>query len=100
MKTSSRAPRQSRKREYSSLWTAHLTEEDKRKEFVDLLQMSRSPINERLLEIVQGQLEGSRDSTLKQSNYDSPSWAYIQADNVGYQRALRLVEQLLQDIVK
>jgi hypothetical protein len=82
-----------------TVWTAHLPE-DKRAEFSQQMALMNGPVLKRLLDIVQKYKSVSQDRTLSKSNYESPSWAYIQADNVGYQRALTEIELLLKGIVK
>lgn len=96
------SPKSSEKRERgpSLQWTSHLSTEDQRNEFIQLMGVSGSPVTRRLLEIVQLEKAKTQDTILSLKNYDSPSWALIQADNIGYNRALRLVELLLKDIVK
>lgn len=94
------SPKSLREKGPTLQWTANLKTEEERKEFTQLMGLSNSPVTRRLLEIIQKEIEQSQKNILSNNNYDSPSWAYIQADNVGYQRALRLVELLLKDLVK
>lgn len=42
-------------------------------------------------------IEEKRSASTLETNYESPNWAYIQADRVGYERALRDVMELLTD---
>lgn len=81
------------------IWTHHLKEED-RKSFLELMTVTNGPVLQRLLQIIRDERERTLKAALKSDNYNSPSWALAQADNVGYQRALDLVERLLKDIVK
>jgi predicted Abi (CAAX) family protease len=103
MKTSSdqRQELQRKPRSPPSRWTSNLKDEAEIEEFKRLLQASKnSAVLRRLLEIVQEEQKNSAEAALKGSNYDSPSWAYGQADSIGYQRALKNVERLLQGIFK
>lgn len=84
----------------SLLWTSNLKTEEAKRSFQELLAVSNSAVWKRLLEIVREEKDKTYRSALKSSQYDSPSWAYQQADNVGYVRALDLVEQLIKGIVK
>jgi hypothetical protein len=104
MKISRKVPQQSPKSSVraagpQAIWTHHLKEEDKAS-FLELMTVTNGPVLQRLLQLVQDAKTKSIKTNLKATNYDSPSWAYTQADNIGYQRALDLVELLLKDIVK
>lgn len=89
-----------RERSPWTLWTSTLKTEEAKKEFLQLMSISNGPVLKRLLEIVVEEKNKTNKNSLSLNNYDSPSWAYIQADNVGYQRGLNLIEHLLKDIVK
>lgn len=52
----------------------------------------RNIMKKRLEELIS---ESNRTSINKKS-YESPSWPYLQADSVGYERALREVISLLE----
>ena len=51
--------------------------------------------NRESLERLQEILEPMRKDTLPTADYDSPSWAYKQADRIGYNRALTTVLDLI-----
>ena len=55
---------------------------------VRVLEVIRGILGQKLLEV--------RKNNLKASNYNNPSWAYKQADNIGYSRALTEVLQLME----
>ena len=93
-------PKEAREKGPLTLWTSNLKTEEGKREFLQLMQVSNGPVLKRLLSIVQEELNKSQKSSLNSKNYDSPSWAYIQADNVGYQRALSIMEELIKGIVK
>lgn len=78
-----------------SLWTDHLKTDQEKAEFADLLRNS-SRVFSRLEEILAEKL--SRYTGSKESDYDSPSWAYKQADANGYIRCLRDLEKLIASI--
>lgn len=62
-----------------------------------ILEYKASPIlRERLYAILQGKRMKALDENVKDAGYDSPNWAYKQADNVGYMRALKEISDLLQ----
>ena len=54
----------------------------------------------KLTQILQKKQESARKSNLLKSNYDSPSWAFMQADSVGYQRALDEIIAFIEDDVE
>jgi len=52
-------------------------------------------LRRRLTEICESKIDTSLSTTKKQ--YDNPNWAYMQADNLGYRRALEEIISLLSD---
>lgn len=50
---------------------------------------------ERLEELCEEKLESA--SNPYKGQYENPNWAYLQADSIGYQRALKEIISLLQD---
>lgn len=84
-----------------SRWVSNLKDPKEIEEFERLLvAMKNNSVMCRLYEIIQEDLKAVREGSLKGSNYDSPSWAYAQADSIGHQRALRNIERLLQGLIK
>jgi hypothetical protein len=51
----------------------------------------------RLQEIIKNKIEEARQEASSKSLYESPSWAYEQADRIGYERALRDMLNYLED---
>jgi hypothetical protein len=82
------------------VWTSHLASEEEKADFLKQMASSNTQVMRRLLDIVQGFKTRAGQTALSKANYESPSWAYIQADSVGYQRALQEIEQLLKGIVR
>ena len=52
---------------------------------------------ERLKLVLNNKIKESYESSIKKANYDIPSWDRLQADGIGYQRALKEVLSLLFD---
>ncbi len=52
-----------------------------------------SVLRQRLKEICQKEMDGSYD--LSKSQYDCPNWQMLQADSVGYRRALDKILRLI-----
>jgi hypothetical protein len=79
----------------AGVWTAHLpskTKEDKQKqaEFEAYVRNSRG-VFERVIQIIESYMEPPETTPV---DYDCPSWAYKQADKIGYNRALKKVKGL------
>ena len=52
----------------------------------------------RLAEMLNDKIRISTTVKRKKEGYDSPNWAYTQADAIGYERALSEVISLISDI--
>lgn len=52
-------------------------------------------LRERLIAVLDGKKASLRQEVISKTSYDSPSWAYLQADAIGYERALSEVISLL-----
>lgn len=53
-------------------------------------------LRERLASIVKEKIDSNNIERISKNSYDNPSWAYIQADAVGYERALKEIISLLE----
>lgn len=62
-----------------------------RQEFV-----ASAHLRKRFIQLFEERIVSSRSKTIASSTYDSPNWAYLQADNVGYERALKEVISILE----
>lgn len=54
-------------------------------------------LRRKMLEVLEEVLKAELDKKLSDADYDSPSWAYRQADSVGYVRAIERVKGLLTE---
>lgn len=54
-------------------------------------------IRKRLNVMLTNMIEEKRKGQVLETLYDSPNWAYIQADRTGYERALRDVIELITE---
>lgn len=54
-------------------------------------------IRGRLTQMLRDIIEEKRAASVAAVTYDNPNWAYLQADRVGYERALRDVMELIND---
>ena len=78
-----------------TLWTAGLDKErtvDVRQNFKEALVMRN-----RLKELLDKKIDASVREGRSKDSYDSPNWAYEQADRRGYERALQEIFDLLSD---
>lgn len=78
-----------------TLWTAGLGKE----ETVDVRQNFKEALvlRKRLSEILEKKQETSVRESRSKEGYDSPNWAYLQADRRGYERALQEIVDLLSE---
>lgn len=53
-------------------------------------------VRRRLDVLLREMIEEKRNGSVAERLYDSPNWAYLQADRAGYERALRDVISLIE----
>ena len=74
-------------------WTEGLRTEDKIKVKEEFYA---SPgIRARLVKMLEKKIDAERKGLIARNNYDSPNWSLVQADSVGYQRAMQEVINLV-----
>lgn len=78
----------------ATLWIEHIKDKEKQKEFEKLLRNSGISLG-RLKDIIQDRLDALERAEVKAEIYDSPNWAYKQADTNGTRRAYMNILQLL-----
>ena len=84
-----------------SRWTSNLKDPKEIQDFQEKLNQAQyNTVLRRLYDIIKEDQEMAAKAASKSANYDSPSWAYAQADSLGYQRALNNIELLLKGIFK
>lgn len=76
----------------SSTWHKGVQDETEVKEIKETV-LRAAPALERLQKILNQKLEGRKPT--KRADYDNPNWPYLQADWVGYERALTEVLNLI-----
>ncbi len=72
-------------------WTKNIKDPEEKATFIVSVK-SASHVLQRLAEILSERVEA--DAKSSKDDYHSPSWAYRQADKVGYARAMREVIDL------
>lgn len=76
-------------------WLAGLDQEAKKD--VSLNFRESKVTRRRLQEILLAKIEEARQEASSKQSYESPSWAFLQADRIGYERALRDMLKYLED---
>ena len=76
-----------------SEWTRDYSED--KEEFESKL-LEQHLLFKRLYDIIDRWEQNNYKDNLKKSNYESPSWGNLQADGVGYARALGEIKNLLK----
>lgn len=74
-------------------WTTGL--DAVKKDDVTAEYQGSATLRKRLVQMLEKKQKTAYDKTLNADNYDSPNWGFLQADAVGYQRALREIIDLL-----
>jgi hypothetical protein len=75
-----------------TLWTAGIKDEQ-RKSDIESAFKSATVVRKRLRELCEAKTVSSFNTSKDQ--YDTPNWTYLQADMVGYHRALKEICSLL-----
>ena len=75
-------------------WLKDCKSEEDKKARKDMIRTA-APTLKVLRRIIERKLEEESADHLKKVKYDSPSWAYIQADSIGCMRTLNYVLSLL-----
>lgn len=52
-------------------------------------------LRERLIYVLENKMETNKKEVRSKENYQNPSWAYLQADGIGYERAISELISLL-----
>jgi hypothetical protein len=76
-----------------TVWTKGLTPEQAiacRGDFV-----GAAPLRERLTALLEAKANEKRKATRSGNSYDNPNWALVQADAIGYEKALYEVISLI-----
>lgn len=74
-------------------WTKGLTKEE-REEVISSFS-SGAFLRQRAIQLIEEKIKTSRGASIASSAYDNPNWAYKQADQVGYERALEEIISIL-----
>lgn len=75
-------------------WKSGLSKEAA--EAIDSSFKASAFLRERLTILLKKKEESNRQKTRNASSYESPNWAYMQADAIGYERALNEVISLIE----
>lgn len=74
--------------------TKGLNEQDNRQVTQEFI--ASAFLRKRLIQLLNERIDSSRTAAISSKSYESPSWAYMQADTNGYERALQEVISILE----
>jgi len=75
-------------------WTGGITDKDKKADIKASYEAS-ALIRERLASILNAKIDSRIKNMVKAETYENPNWAYEQADNIAYMRALKEIISLI-----
>lgn len=76
-------------------WTTGLSEE--RTLDIKSCYASSLVLRKRLVELINNKIDSSMSTARSKKSYETPNWDYLQADQVGYERALFEVIDLISE---
>lgn len=76
-------------------WTQGLTEQEEIECKMEYVGAAR--LRDRLKTLLRNKAETARTASRSSSKYDNPNWALVQADAIGYEKALFEVISLISD---
>jgi hypothetical protein len=79
-----------------TVWTKGVTTPQGKSE-IKQEYLKAAPLRGRLKELLEDKITSNRNTSRSNNTYDSPSWALLQADSIGYERALFEVISLIYD---
>lgn len=81
----------------NTAWIKGLTKGSEYEKDVRAAYAESALIRKRLVEVLENMYMGAAKERLSASGYENPSWAFLQADAVGYARALQDILRILED---
>jgi hypothetical protein len=75
-------------------WTQHLTDSEEKQAFQKHV-WSAKPVLERIIDLIKEDIENLEKVEISTRAYESPNWAYRQADCNGYKRAMANIKTLI-----
>lgn len=76
-----------------TVWTKGLNAQEKEEMTNSFVSSAHARV--RLYQIIEEKIEVKRRANVAEERYESPGWAYQQADAVGYERALREILSII-----
>lgn len=76
-------------------WLNGIKDSDRKKEIRQSFESS-VVMRKRMLEILERKMRESWVASIDEKGYDTPNWAYKQADARGYERAMREIMSLIK----
>lgn len=77
-----------------SAWTKHISNDEDKERFKSAVHGSKLVL-QRLQALMDEMKSDTENQELSTKLYDSPSWAFIQADANGYKRCLKQISKLI-----
>lgn len=81
-----------------TLWTKGLSDKEKEQWTVDVL--AAQPVLKKLHKVLKDTYDASEKAMRSKNNYETASWAYLQADLLGEQRSYKKTLNLLENIIE
>lgn len=79
----------------NSAWTKGLRKGSQEDKDIRALYAESFILRKRLLTILQDKFDIKVKAAMNSDNFDSPSWAYVQAESIGYAKALKEIMTIL-----
>lgn len=81
----------------NTVWTKGLAKGSQEAKDVEEAFASSALIRRRLASIIEEFYQSEMKSRIASNEYENPAWAFKQADAVGYARALKRIQSILQE---
>lgn len=78
-----------------TVWTKGLNKEDA--EEIRQIYVGSARFRAKLTELLTEKANSRRAGALSEESYVNPNWAYVQADSIGYERALKEIISLISE---
>lgn len=78
-------------------WTKGIKKGSQEAKDVEDAFNSSTFVRKRLVEIIENMYQEEVAKRIKEDEYENPAWAFKQADAIGYARALRNLQNILEE---
>lgn len=84
----------------NTAWTKGLRKESQEYQDIKAAFVESYLLRKRLKEILSDKFDSKVKTSMSNDNFDSPAWAYIQAEAIGYSKAMKEIINLLESTDK